>query len=105
MPVEDYPRLPAMPTTAGTVDSAVFATAVSQVAVAAGRDDTLPMLTGVRLEIEGDRLTLAATDRYRLAVRELTWNPSDPTRRAVAGAGPGPHAGRHRQEPVAGDGR
>jgi DNA polymerase-3 subunit beta len=49
------------------------------VAVAAGRDDTLPMLTGVRLEIDADRLTLAATDRYRLAVRELTWNPGDPT--------------------------
>ncbi|MCL2782099.1 MAG: DNA polymerase III subunit beta [Actinomycetia bacterium] len=79
MPVEDYPRLPAMPTVAGTVDSALFATAVAQVAVAAGRDDTLPMLTGVRLEIDGDHLTMAATDRYRLAVRELTWVPSDPS--------------------------
>jgi DNA polymerase-3 subunit beta len=75
MPVEDYPKLPAMPSTAGTVVSTEFATAVAQVAVAAGRDDTLPMLTGVRLEIEGDRLTLAATDRYRLAVRELAWSP------------------------------
>jgi DNA polymerase-3 subunit beta len=36
------------------------------------------MLTGVRLEIDGDRLTLAATDRYRLAVRELTWHPDRP---------------------------
>ena len=79
MPVDDYPKLPNMPTTAGTVDGAEFAAAVSQVAVAAGRDDTLPMLTGVRLEIDGDKLTLAATDRYRLAVRELTWNPSDPS--------------------------
>ncbi|HEV7193604.1 MAG TPA: DNA polymerase III subunit beta [Jatrophihabitantaceae bacterium] len=78
MPVEDYPKLPSMPTTAGTVDSAEFAVAVAQVAVAAGRDDTLPMLTGVRLEIEGDRLTLAATDRYRLAVRELPWTPGVP---------------------------
>lgn len=79
MPVDDYPTLPSMPTTAGTVNGAEFAAAVAQVAVAAGRDDTLPMLTGVRLEIEGDRLTLAATDRYRLAVRELTWSPDDPT--------------------------
>ena len=78
MPVEDYPKLPVMPSTAGTVDSAEFANAVGQVAIAAGRDDTLPMLTGVRLEIEGDQLTLAATDRYRLAVRELTWTPSAP---------------------------
>jgi len=37
------------------------------------------MLTGVRLEIEGTRLTLAATDRYRLAVRELEWNPENPS--------------------------
>jgi DNA polymerase-3 subunit beta len=78
MPVEDYPKLPAMPTTAGTVESSEFATAVAQVAIAAGRDDTLPMLTGVRLEIEGERLTLAATDRYRLAVRELNWTPESP---------------------------
>lgn len=75
MPVEDYPSLPKMPTATGVVASADFDIAVSQVAVAAGRDDTLPMLTGVRLEIDGDRLTLAATDRYRLAVREFPWSP------------------------------
>jgi DNA polymerase III subunit beta len=83
MPVDDYPKLPTMPTTAGTVNGAEFAAAVAQVAVAAGRDDTLPMLTGVRLEIDGDKLTLAATDRYRLAVRELSWNPGDPTSAAA----------------------
>src|SRR3954447_20981148 len=75
LPVEDYPSLPSMPSSAGLVDSDVFAEAVSQVAVAAGRDDTLPMLTGVRLEIEDDLITLAATDRYRLAVREFAWRP------------------------------
>ncbi len=77
MPVEDYPQLPAMPQIAGTVPADRLAEAVGQVAVAAGRDDTLPMLTGVRLEIEGSRLTLAATDRFRLAVRELDWSPED----------------------------
>ena len=78
MPVEDYPPLPQMPGASGTVDSAVFAEAVAQTAVAAGRDDTLPMLTGIRLEIEGETLTLAATDRFRLAVRELSWLPDKP---------------------------
>jgi DNA polymerase III subunit beta len=77
MPVEDYPQLPAMPQLAGTVPADRLAAAVGQVAVAAGRDDTLPMLTGVRLEIDGTRLTLAATDRFRLAVRELDWAPED----------------------------
>jgi DNA polymerase-3 subunit beta len=79
MPVEDYPRLPDLPATAGTVVAADFARAVASVAIAAGRDDTLPMLTGVRLEIDGERLTFAATDRYRLAVRELAWTPADPS--------------------------
>jgi DNA polymerase-3 subunit beta len=78
LPVEDYPELPAMPPTAGTLGADVFAAAVAQVALAAGRDDTLPVLTGVRFEIEGDTLTLAATDRYRLAVRTLPWRPADP---------------------------
>jgi DNA polymerase-3 subunit beta len=78
MPVEDYPTLPEMPATAGTVTAAAFATAVSQVAVAAGRDDTLPLLTGVRVELEGSTMTLLATDRYRLAIKELQWQPDVP---------------------------
>ena len=56
----------------------LFTVAVGQVAVAAGRDDTLPMLTGIRVEITGDKLVLAATDRFRLAVRELTWSTTSP---------------------------
>ena len=78
MPEEEYPALPEMPPAAGTVGSDAFATAVSQTAVAAGRDDTLPSLTGVRIEIEGETLTLISTDRYRLAVRELRWTPARP---------------------------
>jgi DNA polymerase-3 subunit beta len=78
MPVEDYPALPSMPAASGKVDASAFAEAVVQTAVAAGRDDTLPMLTGVRIEIEGEKLTLAATDRFRLAVRELSWTPDAP---------------------------
>jgi DNA polymerase-3 subunit beta len=77
MPVEDYPTLPTMPEMAGTVDASAFAHAVAQVAIAAGRDDTIPMLTGVRMEIEGSTLALLATDRYRAAVRELSWRPND----------------------------
>ncbi len=78
MPEDEYPALPEMPPAAGTVGSDAFATAVSQSVVAAGRDDTLPALTGVRIEIEGDTLTLISTDRYRLAVRELRWTPARP---------------------------
>jgi DNA polymerase III subunit beta len=78
MPEDEYPALPEMPPAAGTVGSDAFATAVSQTAVAAGRDDTLPSLTGVRIEISEQNLTLISTDRYRLAVRELPWNAIRP---------------------------
>jgi DNA polymerase III subunit beta len=78
MPVEDYPTLPEMPASAGTIDAAAFAAAVSQVAIAAGRDETLPMMTGVRIELNGNTLAMLATDRYRLAVREMQWQPDDP---------------------------
>jgi DNA polymerase-3 subunit beta len=78
MPVEDYPSLPEMPPAAGSVGSDAFATAVGQSATAAGRDDTLPALTGVRIEIDDDTLTLVSTDRYRLAIRKLRWNPARP---------------------------
>ncbi|QCB49471.1 DNA polymerase III subunit beta [Rhodococcus sp. PAMC28707] len=75
MPVEDYPQLPELPTQTGSVPVEVFSEAIAQVAVAAGKDDTLPMLTGIRVEIAGTKVVLAATDRFRLAVRELEWTP------------------------------
>lgn len=75
MPVDDYPQLPAMPRLAGELAGEVFGEAVAQVAIAAGKDDTLPMLTGVRMEIGADKLTLVATDRFRLAMREFDWKP------------------------------
>lgn len=84
LPVEEYPTLPQMPTATGTVPGDVFASAAAQVAIAAGRDDTLPVLTGVRIEIEGDTVTLASTDRYRFAVREFLWKPETPDISAVA---------------------
>ncbi|GAA1750635.1 DNA polymerase III subunit beta [Nostocoides vanveenii] len=76
MPASDYPTLPTQPESSGTIDGATFTQAVSQVAIAADRGDTLPILTGVRVEIEGEKVTFLATDRYRLAMREFTWNPS-----------------------------
>ncbi len=84
MPLEDFPPLPEQPDVVGEVDGEALAEAVAQVAVAALRDDMLPVLTGIRLEMEGDRLTLAATDRYRLAVRELSWAPRNPGVSSVA---------------------
>ena len=76
MPADDYPTLPSSPDSSGTVPGDLFTQAVAQVAIAADRGDTLPILTGVRMEIVGDKVTLLATDRYRLAMRELTWSPA-----------------------------
>jgi DNA polymerase III beta subunit len=76
LPVEDYPTLPEPPAHAGTVPGDLFAAAVAQVTPAAGRDETLPMLTGVRIDIDGSTMRLACTDRYRIAMRELTWAPA-----------------------------
>jgi len=72
--VSDYPNLPELPSETGRLSGDLFAEAVSQVAIAAGKDDSLPVLTGVYVEIEENKLILAATDRYRLAVRELNWD-------------------------------
>ncbi|WP_133692034.1 DNA polymerase III subunit beta [Mycobacterium sp. BK086] len=83
MAVEDYPALPELPEETGVISADLFAEAIGQVAVAAGRDDTLPMLTGIRVEISGETVVLAATDRFRLAVRELTWATSSPSLEAA----------------------
>ncbi len=77
MPAAEYPTLPTSPAPSGTISGDVFTQAVAQVSIAADRGDTLPILTGVRVEIEGEKMTLLATDRYRLAMRELTWNPTE----------------------------
>jgi DNA polymerase-3 subunit beta len=84
MPVDQYPALPNMPDSSGTVDGGELLSAAQQVQSAASRDETLPILTGVRMEIEGERISLLATDRYRLALRELTWKPGTPDISAIA---------------------
>lgn len=78
LPYDDYPAIPELPPHAGSVDTAALVDAIGRVVPSAGRDDSLPMLTGTRLEIDGKRLTLASTDRFRLAIAELDWTPTDP---------------------------
>ena len=73
MPTEEFPSLPQVEGTQGVVSGNDFADAVAQVAVAASRDDVAPMITGVHLTFGPDSMGLVATDRYRVAVRELGW--------------------------------
>jgi DNA polymerase III subunit beta len=84
LPAADYPALPHSPAAAGVVDGGVLASAVAQVASSASRDDTLPMLTAICLDISGATMTLAATDRYRLAARAVDFLPAEPGLRALA---------------------
>jgi DNA polymerase-3 subunit beta len=77
MPVEEYPTLPQVAEQSGLLSAESFSTAVSQVAVAASRDDVTPVITGVQLEVTENSLTLVATDRYRVAVRAIDWDSGD----------------------------
>lgn len=82
MPVEEYPSIPDIGEQTGVVPAEEFASAVSQVAVAASRDDVTPVITGVQLEVRENNLSLVATDRYRVAIREIDWDGG-----GVAGSG------------------
>ncbi|MGO3886300.1 MAG: DNA polymerase III subunit beta [Mycetocola sp.] len=74
MPVEEYPNVPHVDGESGLVKAEDFSTAVSQVAVAASKDDVTPVITGVQLEVSENNLSLVATDRYRVAVRNIEWD-------------------------------
>jgi DNA polymerase III subunit beta len=77
MPVAEYPSLPAIGESTGVVPAGTFSGAIAQVVVAASRDDVTPVITGVQLEASSGSISLTATDRYRVAVRELPWNGGD----------------------------
>jgi DNA polymerase-3 subunit beta len=71
LPAEDFPDLQEPAGTRVEVDAAAFAEAVSQTGRAASRDEARPVLTGVLVEVSREGCVFAATDSYRLAVREL----------------------------------
>jgi DNA polymerase-3 subunit beta len=79
MPVEEYPTLPVISEQSGLLQAEAFSTAIAQVAVAASRDDVTPVITGVQLEVSDTSVSLVATDRYRVAVREVEWDSGDNT--------------------------
>jgi DNA polymerase-3 subunit beta len=75
---EDFPRLPEIePESAFTVDREAFLDTIARVGRSASRDESRPVLTGVLVRFEGEKLVMAATDSYRLSVKEtdLTKGP------------------------------
>ena len=77
MPVEEYPTLPQISERVGTLKAELFSAAIAQVAVAASRDDVTPVITGVQLEVSQNNISLVATDRYRVAVRDIEWDAGE----------------------------
>jgi DNA polymerase-3 subunit beta len=77
LPMDQYPQLPEMPALSGTFGGHAFSRSVARVAAAASHDDTLPMLTGIMVRTGAGAVSLAATDRYRLATDSLDWTPAD----------------------------
>ena len=76
MSIADYPDTPDMPVATGKVNASDFAHAVAQVAVAASKEEVTPVLTAVMISASAKELTMVATDRFRVAVRNLEWSGS-----------------------------
>jgi DNA polymerase-3 subunit beta len=73
MPIDEYPTLPEIPNMSGSVSGEDFAAAISQIAVAASKEDVTPVLTTVLLETTKENISLVATDRYRVAIQDIPW--------------------------------
>lgn len=73
MPTGEYPELPSIPTSSGVVEGSLFSEAVAQVAIAASKEDVTPVLTGVQISVTKTSLSMVATDRFRVAFREIPW--------------------------------
>jgi DNA polymerase-3 subunit beta len=81
---EDFPRLPEL-SDAQTfaVDREALLETIGRVARAASRDEARPVLTGVLVQFGGNKLVMAATDSYRLAVKETTLEGTAPELEAI----------------------
>lgn len=75
MNIDDWPKWPDIGDPIGTIEASGLSRALSRVLPAASDDGTLPILTGVEFTF-ADTLTMAATDKYRIAAAELPWQPT-----------------------------
>ena len=72
MDADDFPPIPAIDDGATLeLDPKTLREAITQVVFSAATDDSRPVLTGVGLVVDGDAVTFAASDGFRLAVRTL----------------------------------
>ena len=84
---EDFPRLPdASGTELTAVDADALIETAARVSRAASRDESRPVLTGILVRFEGEKLVMAATDSYRLAVKETAVGEGGPALDAIVPA-------------------
>ncbi len=84
MPENEYPDLPALPAKLGQVDSPTFVQAVNQASVAVSREENRPVLTGIRVQFQGNKVIMSSTDRFRLSRSSFTWTPENDDINATA---------------------
>jgi DNA polymerase-3 subunit beta len=81
---EDFPRLPELDAvTTFSVDREALLETITRVARAASRDESRPVLTGILVSFAGGKLVMAATDSYRLAVKETALEGTVPELEAI----------------------
>jgi len=73
MATTDYPDTPEFPAATGKVSASEFTNSVAKVASAASREEVTPVLTAVMIQADATKLTMVATDRFRVAVKSLPW--------------------------------
>lgn len=83
MPVDEYPVLPEKSGFLGTVSAKIFSEAISQISLAASKEDITPVITGVFLEFSEQTISLTATDRYRVAIRDILWKSHEYDKKAL----------------------
>ncbi len=83
---EDFPRLPDTQVDLHEVDRATLLETVARVSRSASRDESRPVLTGVLVRFEAGKLVMAATDSYRLSVKETAFEGSVPELEAIVPA-------------------
>lgn len=84
MPDAEYPDLPVIPSKLGQVNAQTFTQAVTQASVAVSREENRPVLTGIRVQFQGDKVIMSSTDRFRLSRSSFTWTPENPDTNATA---------------------
>jgi DNA polymerase-3 subunit beta len=74
-PKENYPDSGQMPEILGSVETDLFLHSIQQVSIAAAKEESTPILTALKIELDNENITFSAIDRYRIAKKVIEWKP------------------------------